>query len=67
VLLLVFCISSEETIYAGTAKRKKDLAAIHYSILKERERFTKEDAIRKRELANIENLEIFKMQVNCSL
>jgi len=52
---------------AGTAKRKKELADISYKFAMEKERFIKEEGIRKRKLASIENLEIFKMQVNCSL
>lgn len=45
------------------AKRKNDIAHINYKIIQENEKFIKEQKIKMRELANIENAEIFKKQV----
>jgi len=45
------------------AKRKKDIAEINYKIIQEKERAIKEQITKKRELDNIKNLEILKMQV----
>lgn len=49
---------------AAIAKRKKNIANINYTIIQEKERFTKEHQIKKRELANFENSEIIRKQVN---
>lgn len=46
------------------AKRKNDIAHINYKIIQEKEKSIKEQKIKMRELANIENAEIFKKQVN---
>jgi len=61
--LLFFSNSSEELRSAAMAKRKKDIADINYKIIQEKERVIKEQITKKRELDNIKNLEIFKMQV----
>jgi len=45
-------------------KRKNDIAHMNYKIIQEKEKFIKEQKIKTRELANIENAEIFKKQVN---
>jgi len=44
-------------------KRKNDIAHMNYKIIQENEKFIKEQKIKMRELANIENAEIFKKQV----
>lgn len=46
------------------AKRKNDIAHMNHKIIQENEKFIKEQKIKMRELANIENAEIFKKQVN---
>lgn len=45
-------------------KRKNDIAHINYKIIQENDRLIKEQKIKMREQANIENAEIFKKQVN---
>lgn len=45
-------------------KRKNDIAHINYTIIQENEKSNKEQKIKMRELANIENAELFKNQVN---
>jgi len=50
--------------FAAMAKRKNDIAHINYKIIQEKEKSIKEQKIKMRELANIENAEIFKKQVN---
>jgi len=45
-------------------KRKNDIAHMNYKIIQENEKFIKEQKIKTRELANIENAELFKKQVN---
>jgi len=45
-------------------KRKNDIAHTNYKIIQENDRFIKEQKIKMRELANIENAEIFKKQAS---
>lgn len=46
------------------AKRKKDIADLNYKAIQEKERVTKEQKLKKRELDNFENSEIIKKQVS---
>lgn len=62
-LFFYFRENSEELRAAAVAKRKKDIAEINYKIIQEKEKIENEQKVKKRELANIENLEIIKMQV----
>jgi len=57
---------SEEFRIVAMAKRQKDIAEINYKFIQEKERI-KEQKVKERELANIRNLEIFKMQVKWCL
>lgn len=49
---------------AAIVKRTKDMSNLNYKIIQENERIEREEKIKKRELANAENLELFKDQVN---
>lgn len=49
------------------AKRKKAVADLNYKVIQEKERVTKEQKLKKRELDNFENLEMIKKQVNSNL
>ncbi|XP_025207836.1 golgin subfamily A member 6-like protein 6 [Melanaphis sacchari] len=60
--LQMFIENSEELRFAAITKRKNDIANINYKIIEENNRFIKEQKIKQRELANIENAEIFKKQ-----
>jgi hypothetical protein len=50
---------------AAIAKRKKEIAEFNYKIIQEKEMIAKEQKVKKRELANLENTESLKFQV-CS-
>ncbi|KAL5236785.1 hypothetical protein ACI65C_004195 [Semiaphis heraclei] len=60
--LQMFIENSEELRCAAMAKRKNDIAHMNHKIIQENEKFIKEQKIKMRELANIENAEIFKKQ-----
>lgn len=60
----IFRESSDKLRTAAIAKRKKNISDINYTIIQEKENYTKEHQIKKKELANFENLEIIKMQVH---
>ncbi|XP_060857733.1 golgin subfamily A member 6-like protein 22 isoform X1 [Metopolophium dirhodum] len=60
--LQMFIVNSEELRFAAMEKRKNDIAHINYKIIQENDKFIKEQKIKMRELANIENAEIFKKQ-----
>jgi len=53
--------------FAAVTKRKNEIASMNRKIIEENNRFNKEQKIKQRELANIENAEIFKKQVNLIL
>lgn len=59
--------NSEELRFAAMAKRKKAIADLNYKVIQEKERVTKEQKLKKRELDNFENLETIKKQVNLNL
>lgn len=50
--------------FAAVTKRKNEIATINYKIIEENYRLLKEQKTKQRELANIENAELFKKQVN---
>jgi len=50
--------------FAAVTKRKNQIATINYKIIEENYKLLKEQKIKQRELANIENAELFKKQVN---
>lgn len=56
--------NSEELRFAAVTKRKNEIATINYKIIEENYKLLKEQKIKQRELANIENAELFKKQVN---
>ncbi|XP_022176736.1 golgin subfamily A member 6-like protein 6 isoform X2 [Myzus persicae] len=60
--LQMFIQNSEELRFAAMTKRKNDIAHINYTIIQENEKSNKEQKIKMRELANIENAELFKNQ-----
>ncbi|XP_026821430.1 golgin subfamily A member 6-like protein 6 [Rhopalosiphum maidis] len=60
--LQMFIENSEELRFAAVTKRKNEIASINHKIIEENSRLNKEQKIKQRELANIENAEIFKKQ-----
>jgi len=52
---------------AAVTKRKNNIASMNHQIIQDNERHIKEQKIKNRELANIENAEIFKKQVDNSI
>ncbi|CAH1730932.1 golgin subfamily A member 6-like protein 6 [Aphis gossypii] len=57
-----FIENSEELRFAAVTKRKNQIATINYKIIEENYKLLKEQKIKQRELANIENAELFKKQ-----
>uniref|UniRef100_A0A2S2QYS1 Uncharacterized protein n=1 Tax=Sipha flava TaxID=143950 RepID=A0A2S2QYS1_9HEMI len=59
-----FIVNSDELRVAAIAKRKKEIAEFNYKIIQEKEMIAKEQKVKKRELANLENTESLKFQIH---